>query len=55
MESNPDCNIYQYKKAECELCKTKFPDFIKHKGTIYEILDFFDDFNHIFLRNIFFV
>ena len=46
MESSKLYNIYLYKKAECELCKTKFPDFIKHKGIMYEILDFYNDFNN---------
>ena len=46
IESKELCNIYLYKKAECELCKTIFPDSIKHKGKIYDIFDFYNDFNN---------
>ena len=45
LESTEYCNVYTYKPAECELCKTTFPDFIRHKGKLYEILDFYNDFN----------
>ena len=46
LETTQYCNIYQYKKDECELCKTKFPDHIYHKGKKYKILDFYDDFHN---------
>ena len=46
IKNDEKCNIYQCKKAECELCKTKFPDFIKHKGKLYDIFDFYNDFNN---------
>ena len=46
LETKQYCNIYQYKKDECELCKTKFPDHIYHKGKKYKILDFYDDFHN---------
>ena len=46
IETNPVYNIYLCKKPECELCKTKFPDFIKHKGVLYEIFDFYNDFKN---------
>ena len=46
IDNNENCKVYQYKQAECELCKTKFPDFIKHKGKLYEIIDFSNDFNN---------
>ena len=45
LESTEYCNIYSYKPAECELCKTTFPDFMRHKGKLYEILDFYDNFS----------
>ena len=45
LESTEYCNVYTYKPAECELCKTNFPDFIRHKGKLYEILDFYSDFD----------
>ena len=34
LESSEYCNIYSYKPAECELCKTTFPDFVRHKGKL---------------------
>ena len=53
IESNKNCNVYLYKQAECELCKSKFPDFIKHKGKIYELLDFHNDFkNYIIIESL---
>ena len=45
LESTEYCNIYSYKPAECELCKTTFPDFMRHKGKLYEILDFYNNFS----------
>ena len=45
LESTEYCNVYTYKPAECELCKTTFPDFIRHKGKLYDIPDFYSDFN----------
>ena len=46
LESRQYCNIYQYKTDECELCKTKFPDRICHKGKNYDILEFYNDFTN---------
>ena len=46
IEESKDCSIYLFKTPECELCKTKFTDFIRHKGRLYEILDFKNDFNN---------
>ena len=31
---------FKYKEPLCELCKTKFPDFIRHKEKLYEITGF---------------
>ena len=45
LESTEYCNVYTYKPAECELCKTKFPDFVRHKNKLYEVLDFYNDFS----------
>ena len=45
LESTEYCNVYTYKPAECELCKTQFPDFVRHKNKLYEILDFYNDFS----------
>lgn len=49
VEDKENCQIYLYKEAQCELCKTKFPDFIRHKGRLYEILDFSKTFNNYIL------
>ena len=45
IDHNDDCYLFSFKQAECELCKTKLPDFIKHKGKLYEIIDFHNDVN----------
>ena len=45
LESTEYCNVYTYKPAECELCKTTLPDFIRHKGKLYEILDYYNNFS----------
>ena len=45
IESNNDSCLYLKKPAECELCKTKYPDIIFHNGKFYEILDFQNDFD----------
>ena len=53
IDSSEDCIIYIIKKIECELCKTKLPDYIKYKGKILEILDFHDHFkNYICLESL---
>ena len=46
LESNENCSLYLYKNPECELCKTKFTDYIRHNGKLYELLDFKNDFNN---------
>ena len=45
-EHNEYLKIFKVKKAECELCKTELPDFIRHKGKLYEIIDFGEEFNN---------
>ena len=45
IDGNQDCFIYLYRTPECELCKTKFTDYIRIRGKTYEILDFKNDFN----------
>ena len=44
LDSNEECAIFLIKPVECELCKTKFPDFIKHENKLYPLLDFTNDF-----------
>lgn len=45
-EKNDKYSLFIVKTIECELCKTKFPDFIKHKDKIYEILDLRSEFEN---------
>ena len=53
VNSNNNCSVYNIKKIECELCKTDLPDFIKHDGKLYEILDFNNDFeNYITIESL---
>ena len=40
VESNDLCSIYIIKPVECELCKSKFPDFVRHNGKLFSLLDF---------------
>ena len=36
IDTSPDCSIFLIKPVECELCKTKFPYFIKLKSVYYQ-------------------
>ena len=45
IENTNSCCIYLYKTPECELCKTKYPDFIRHNGKLYEIIDLQTNFD----------
>ena len=40
ISNNELCSIFIIKQIECELCKSKFPDYIKHHGKLFEIIDF---------------
>ena len=40
IDSNENCTIFIIKPVECELCKTKFPDFVRHKGKLYTLLEY---------------
>ena len=39
MDGNDRFISFLVKPIECEICKTKFPDFIRHKDKLYEILE----------------
>lgn len=39
-EENESSKSYIYRKPQCELCKTKLPDIIVHKGKSYNIFDY---------------
>ena len=36
---NDSCKILTFKKLECEICKTAFPEKISIKGSLYSIID----------------
>ena len=44
IDKNDDCSIYLIKPVECELCKTKLPDYIKKNGVLFPILEFKPDY-----------
>ena len=46
--SNSNYSMFLVRSVECEICKTKFPDFVKHKEMFYEILDFKSEFENYF-------
>ena len=48
VESNNNYSIFLVKPVECEICKTKYPDFIMHKDNLYELLDFNTEFENYF-------
>ena len=53
VESNELCSIYIIKPVECELCKTKFPDFIRHNGKLFALIDFEYEYkNYLILESI---
>ena len=45
VQSNENFCVYNYKQPHCELCKTKFSDYIMNKGNLYEILDLNSNIN----------
>ena len=45
-QENEFSKTYKYKEAKCELCKENLPNFVKHKGKLYEITDFGKNFKN---------
>ena len=45
IESNDNCTIYKVKYVECELCKSKLPDYVKHNSKLYCVLEFNSDYD----------
>ena len=45
---NENYSVFLVEPVQCEICKTNFPDFLKHKDKIYEILDFNSEFENYF-------
>ena len=53
IDTTDNCSVYIIKEVECELCKTKFPDFLKHQGQLYALLDFSKEFeNYLTLESL---
>ena len=53
IESNSIFSSYLIKPVECELCKTKLPDYVNHNGKLYEILNFESDYkNYLVMENL---
>ena len=53
IENNENVCIYLIKEVDCELCKNKLPDYIRHKNKLYKIIDFKIDFkNYISFENL---
>lgn len=53
IDSTNNCSVYIIKPVECELCKTKFPDFIRHEDKLYALLDFSKEFeNYLTLESL---
>ena len=44
LEGNDRFISFLVKQIECEICKAKYPDYLKHKDNIYEILELNTDF-----------
>ena len=53
IDSLMGCSIYMEKSIECELCKTKYPDCIRHKGQLYPLIEFNSEFkNYLALESL---
>ena len=53
LEKKKNFSIFIIKPVECELCKTKLPDFIMHNNKLYELLDFRTEFeNHLTIESL---
>ena len=53
VDKNDNCSVYIIKEVECELCKTKLPDFVNHKGKLFEILNLNCDYeNYIIIESL---
>jgi hypothetical protein len=53
IDTTEECCIFLIKPVECELCKTKFPDFIKYEKRLLPVIDFSQVFeNYITLESL---
>ena len=53
IDNNEYCNIFLIKEIDCELCKNKLPDYIRHKNKLYKIIEFQTNFkNYLSFENL---
>ena len=53
VENSDNCCIYLIKEVDCELCKSKLPDYIRHKNKLYKIIEFKAEYkNYISFENL---
>ena len=53
VENNEYCSIFLVKEIDCELCKNKLPDYIRHKNKLYKIIEFHTEFkNYLSFENL---
>ena len=43
---NEYCTTFLFKERECEICKAKLPDYIYHKGKLFPLIDFSNEYNN---------
>lgn len=49
IEKNENFLFFIIKLLECDICKGIFPDYIKHKNKIYQLIDFEPEFQNYFI------
>ena len=53
VENNEYCNIFLIKAVDCELCKNKLPDYVRHKNKLYKVIEFNTNFkNYLSFENL---
>ena len=49
--SNELLSVYQLQNLECELCKSKFPDYLRHKNEIFNLINLEKKFDEEIILN----
>jgi hypothetical protein len=49
VDQNEYSSVYTFSEVKCEICNSKFPDFVNHNGKLYGLLDFTEDFKSYFI------
>ena len=53
VDENDCCTVFLFKETECEICKAKLPDLIKHNGKLYSLLEFSEEYkNYLILETL---